>query len=177
MLKIIRFVIVAVVAVLFIGCGGSSTDRDSSFHFQGRDCLSCHNYDLKPDKHLSIAGTLYKSADVIDAEENLVDKKIYVQLLDRDKNVIIDTSTDKKGSFFATGNFFVLAKEQGDINGDYLVRLIDENGNVLAFSSSFHSFSSNFDKDSPDDTNNRYSCNSCHTIPAKGGTIGRLYQR
>ena len=168
--------------LLFSGCGGgeNASNSNTSFHFQGRDCLSCHNIDLHESQNLTLGGTLYKSFDVNDSDNisEICNKKMNVHLVDDSGNIVIDTSLtqDKNSSgFFGTGNFFVLNRTLSSITGNYIVRIVDEQSNLLATSSLAHDFSSEFNKDTPSDTFNRYSCNSCHNQPAQGGAPGRLF--
>jgi len=169
-------------SIIFIGCGSGSSNpsgTDTSYHFQGRDCLSCHNVDLQENSHLTIGGTIYKNSDVNNSDDldQVCETSMKILLTDTLDNVIIDSSqTQAKNSpgLLGKGNFFILKKDIPSITGRYIVKIVNEQ-NKLITSSLVHSFKSEFNESNPTDSSNRYSCNSCHNNPAKGGAPGRLY--
>ena len=169
--------------LLFSGCGGGDSTNNKStqtdWHYQGRDCLSCHNVDLKESKHLTFGGTIYKRIDINNSDDldQVCDTTVKLLLMDTSGNIIVDTSLtqDKNSSgFLGKGNFFVLKRDLPSITGRYIVKIVNDQ-NKLITSSTIHSFNTEFNKEKPADNSNRYSCNSCHNIPSKNRAPGRLY--
>ncbi len=176
------------------GCGGEggeeegevSAEANQGWHFQGRNCLGCHNVDLQPERHLLIAGTVFKSSNVSNPDDvsQACGGELYIQLLDSSYNVVYDSRNYKdpnsKG-YKGKGNVFILKRLLSDITppDGYYIRIIDANGTTLAQSSTLHTFTSifNFDpRENPTDGNNRFSCNTCHTYPnPQSGAPGYLY--
>jgi len=191
-MKFYRLVFFIAVLFLFTGCGedeegeeseGSSSATTSStrgWHFEGRDCLACHNVDLGQDKHLSVAGTLFKSASVSDVDDlaNSCNADIAIEFLDSSFNKVYSTAdyydANSKGNK-GQGNIFLLDRLfNATLNGAYTVRIVDRltglsmaqsNANTHSFSGAEYSISS------AEDFSNRLSCNACHN----GGTTSPLY--
>ena len=159
------------------GCDESEKSRalhvERGTHFQGRDCLGCHNFDLKPDKHLRVATTLFKSptpSDIDNLDETCnVDAAI--EFIDSDSNLIYSTaeyydvnSAGNRGQ----GNIFLLDRLfDSTLNGNYTIQIVERTtGMLLAKSSSnTHSFNGNdYSLSNPANDENRLSCNACHNI-------------
>ena len=168
--------------LLLSGCGGGSTSSKATqidWHYQGRDCLSCHNVDLQESRHLTFGGTIYKNVDVNSSDDldKVCDTTMKLLLMDTSGNIIVDTSlTQDKTSagHLGKGNFFVLKRDLPSITGRYIVKIVNEE-NKLITSSTIHSFNTEFNKNEPTDNSNRYSCNSCHNVPSKNRAPGRIY--
>ncbi|WP_428738314.1 hypothetical protein [Sulfurimonas sp.] len=159
----------------FSGCGEEGTNTSATaeqgWHFQGRDCLACHNIDLGDDKHLLFGGTLYKNESVSNQDDltNVCGGKFVINFLDSSFNTIYSSTdyevSDSKG-YKAKGNLFVLQRMLPRIaSGSYYVQITDENGTVMAVSqSASHLYTSaDYDINNPDDLNNRLVCNACHS--------------
>lgn len=172
----IYFLLLLVTTLIFSGCGEDGGDESISttvqgWHFQGRDCLACHNVDLNPDKHLLFAGTLYKDKNISNQDDlnNVCGGEFIVNFLDSSfstvysSNDYIDSNSD---GYDAKGNIFILQRKLRLITaGDYYVQITDTNGSVMAVTNgATHSFTSgDYDIDNPADFSNRLSCNSCHS--------------
>jgi len=168
----------------FSGCGEddegiTSSSSTQGWHFQGRDCLACHNQDLKEDKHLLFAGTVYKDKDVInqDDENNSCGGELLVNFLDKDFNAVYSSKDYKaEGStgYNGKGNIFILQRELRLLSADtYSIQITSADGVILAASNFSHKFSSaDYDANTNVDFNNRISCNACHI---KGGSTSPLY--
>ena len=178
-----------------IGCGGEGGEggeesgsvslvQTQGWHFQGRNCLGCHNVDLKPERHLLMAGTVFKSSNASNPDDTnqACGGELYIQLLDSSYNIIYDSRNYKdpnsKG-YKGKGNVFFLKRTLSYLNGDYYVRIIDKDGTTLAQSSTLHKFADFYSFDprkNPADANNRFSCNACHKYPnPQGGAPGFIY--
>ena len=172
----------------FSGCGedddddyGTSVASSSlqGWHFQGRDCLACHNQDLEEPKHLLFAGTLYKDKDVIDQddENNACGGELIVNFLDKDFNTVYsskDYKAEGSSGYNGKGNIFILQRELRLLSaGTYSIQITSVDGAVMAASNYSHSFtSSDYDADKNVDFENRISCNACHI---KGGSTAPLF--
>ncbi len=170
-------------ALLLSGCsedGGEEGDSPTAvvqgWHFQGRDCLACHNVDLGENRHLLIGGTLYKSQYVTAQEQDNLDKmcggNLVINFYDVNSptNLIYSSKTYEdtasKG-YKAKGNLFILQRKLALISqGDYFVEITDANGNILS-TKYRHSFSAQpYDSNNPQDNTNALSCNACHSTTA-----------
>ena len=154
--------------LLFNACD-SEVYQANGVHFQGRDCLACHNSELQTPYHQEFAGTLFKD------KSTLATCKITptLELIDSNTNkVVLNT---KYSSIYAGDGNFALFKSTQKLSGNYLVRLLDDNGTLLTHSIAPHAFNAEYQPTLPDDSNTRYSCNACHNSNAKGGTSGVLY--
>jgi len=167
-------------ALIFLGCGEDSDDPISGVHFQGRDCLSCHNVDLGLSSHLSIGGTLYRSAlSNPDDLFEMCNSRVYLQILDGN-TVVYDTKTannEYSAGYNGKSNLFALINTMPIGTGAYTMRIVSSAGTTLAQSLTLHNLTTGFDPLNPTDLNNRYSCNSCHQAPPnnKNGTSGALF--
>ena len=183
-------------ALLIAGCGeiegeegeegeeGGSTLLKQGWHFQGRDCLGCHNVDLQRERHLLVAGTLFKGKEVQDPDDLSLacGGKLYLQLLDKSFNTIYDSRDYRDDNSRGTrgkGNLFILLRKLNYLNGEYYVRIITEDGTTVAQSATLHRFTdiNSYDpRKNPYDSANRFSCNTCHRFPdPQGGAPGWLY--
>ena len=156
----------ALAVLLFTGCGGDSTSDPAStgVHFQGRDCLSCHNKDLAPSSHLTMGGTVYKSATSnINNLNETCSELLHIEF----GSLILSTkranAVDAAG-FNGRGNVFAFIKDM-PITGTYEVSIVKDDGSFVLASTIDHPFMGGFDENNPSDTNNRYSCNTCHQAP------------
>lgn len=178
----LSFLAILTSTLLLSGCGGGGTSSKSTqtdWHYQGRDCLSCHNIDLQESRHLTFGGTIYKNVDVNNSDDldQVCDTTMKILLMDTSGNIIVDTSLtqDKNSSgYLGKGNFFVLKRDLPSITGRYIVKIVNDQ-NKLITSSTIHSFNTEFNKAKPADNSNRYSCNSCHNVPSKNRAPGRIY--
>lgn len=177
--KGIRLFVVLMFTVISAACGTKSGDADSGWHFQGRDCLSCHNVDLAADRHLTIGGTVFLSPDAGDIDDlsNVCNGSLRIQLLDTDSNVIYDSiNYDDPGSkgYKGKGNIFILKRKLASLQGYYYINIVSADGTTIA-QSGMHTFTSSFDKTNPADMSNRYSCNACHSTTPVNGAPGLIY--
>ncbi len=185
-----RVILLLASAVAVASCGGSDSfslsEAEQGWHFQGQHCLGCHNVDLKPSRHLLMAGTVFKSPNVENPKDLSASCKarLFVQLLNEKYEVVYDSRDfyDRNSAgYLGSGNIFILRRLLSDITpyGGYYVRVIDSEGNSLAQSQSLHSFSGihNYDpRRNPADPLNRFSCNACHRYPdPQGGAPGFIY--
>jgi len=179
------------IILLLNGCSedeGNEGDAPVSvaqgWHFQGRDCLACHNVDLKENRHLLMAGTLYKNQYVPLSELDNVDKMcggdLVINLYDGNAptNLIYSSKnyedTASKG-YKAKGNLFILQRKLALISqGDYFVEITDGNGNILANKSKHHFSAQPYDSSNPQNNNNALSCNACHS-PVANATTYPIY--
>ena len=168
-------------SLLFIGCGGSDSESftpgvNTGVHFQGRDCLSCHNVDLQASSHLSIGGTVYKALDSDKNDLNQAcSERLHIEFVGGPKTK--DANPVNSPGFNGRGNIFALIKDMPISSGSYNMRIVQDDGTVLVTSGTAHSFNTGFDKNNPSDLNNRYSCNTCHQAPPnnKNGAAGLLF--
>lgn len=162
------------VSFWLIGCEEEEGGEDvAGLHFQGRDCLACHNSDLKSDKHLTIAGTLYKSHN-IQKNDNLNDicgGTLYVRFIETTSGADYNASSysavhQESNGIDGKGNLFVLKREISSIpSGNYAVQIWSEDGYLLAASKDAHPISnSDYSLSNSSDSANRLSCNACHKI-------------
>lgn len=163
---------------------GGAVTLKQGWHFQGRNCLACHNVDLQKDRHLLLAGTLFKGKDVQNPDDisSVCGGKLYVQLVDRFFNVVHDSRNyrdDNSRGIRGKGNLFILTRKLSHLKGDYYVRIITENGTTIAQSATLHKFTdiNSYDpRKNPYDSANRFSCNTCHKFPnPQGGAPGWIY--
>lgn len=169
-------------ALVLLGCGTDSEPVEpvSGVHFQGKDCLSCHNVDLAESSHLSIGGTVYRSA-LSESEDlfEMCNSPVHLQILDG-ATIIHDTrevhAADTAG-YQGKSNLFALIDDMAIGTGTYTMRIVSEANTTLAESSTLHNFTTGFNVIDPDDVNNRYSCNTCHQAPPNnsGGAAGLLF--
>lgn len=185
MKKRLLLLLITTSLITFSGCGEDEDGDDTTstpaqgWHFQGRDCLACHNQDLNEDKHLLFGGTVYKDKDVNnqDDENNACGGDLIVNFLDADFNVMYsskDYKAEGSSGYNAKGNVFILKRELVLIGAQtYSIQITSENGVVMAASEYTHSFTSqDYDVDKNVDFENRISCNACHI---KGGAQSPIY--
>jgi len=162
-----------------LGC--STQSNTQGFHFQGRDCLACHNIDLSSQKHLFIGATLFKDKNTADVNNlnSVCGGELIVNFLTdptdptskvySSKDYVASNAKGNKGK----GNIFVLTRKNKDKKGSYFVQITDSKGTQLAVSATQHSFTNNsYDINNTQDFANRYSCNACHS---KSGITSPLY--
>ena len=187
MKKYLKLLLILPLTLLLSACsedeGEESEDSNTTivqgWHFQGRDCLACHNVDLNEDKHLLVAGTLYKSASVSDQDDlnNVCGGEFVVKFLDENWNTVYNSQDyedpNSKG-YEAKGNLFILRRTLSTLSAEtFSIQIADKNGTVFAVSNYSHDFSAaDYDIDKAADFANRVSCNSCHI---KGGVTSPLY--
>jgi len=160
-----KYMLFLVTVVFFLGgCGDDSDPIATGVHFQGRDCLSCHNKDLTPNSHLSIGGTVYRSAT---SDKNNLNatctERLYVNFggtVGSTKDAVPATSS----GWLGRGNIFALIVNMPVESGSYVLQITREDGTVLKTSTS-HPMLTGFNTSDPQDLNNRYSCNACHQAP------------
>ena len=180
MKKYIVYLLLTLFALTLSGCGeeeeGGEGDATSSastqgWHFQGRDCLACHNVDLQQEKYLLVAGTLYKSSSISDQEDfnSMCGGEIVVNFYDTNNPAnLIYSSTNYKDAnskgYKGKGNLFILQRKLGIISSqDYYIELATPNNEVLA-DKYLHRFSAQpYDINNPADNANQLSCNACHS--------------
>ena len=168
----LNFMLMLVAAFMLVGCSDENSETASGWHFQGRDCLSCHNTNLKEQKNLLVGGTLYRSSTVndVDSISEVCDADFVVNFLDSSYATQIsskDYEDIESAGYEGKGNVFVLSKYLDTLNGDYYMQIVDRTTNkTLAQSTALHSFNSSYSNANSTDVNNQNSCNSCH---AKGG--------
>jgi hypothetical protein len=174
-IKIFSFLLITT-TLMFSGCGEDEADESNTtvstqgWHFQGRDCLACHNVDLNPDKHLLFGGTLYVDQSVQNQDDlnNVCGGEFVINFIDDTTGVTIYSSKDyidaNSNGYDAKGNLFILQRKLRLISaGNYTVQITDTNGTVMAAAGG-HSFSSaDYDINTPKDSNNRLACNACHS--------------
>ncbi len=177
-----------IVPLLFMGCeseGEEGEDDDHSgevvqgWHFQGRDCLNCHNVDLGSNKKLLFAGTLYKTNTVTDLDDlsQVCGGDLVVNFLDTSYATQVSSQyyedSDSKG-YKGKGNVFVLSRKLDSLSGEYYIQIVDKKTNKsLALSEETHTFSSRaYSVNGANDDDNRYACNACHK---NGGKATPLY--
>jgi len=185
--EILYSVLALILTFTLSGCGedeggesGSSTATVAQgWHFQGRDCLACHNSDLNPNKHLLFGGTFYKDSSVNNQDDinNVCGGEFVVNFLDNKFNTVYSSKDYKDASskgYKGKGNLFILQRKLRLLTaGIYHVQITDTNGNVMATSGYSHSVSSgDYDINNPTDNANRISCNACHI---RGGVRDPIY--
>ncbi|MCD6260141.1 MAG: hypothetical protein J7J31_11135 [Helicobacteraceae bacterium] len=176
---IIFKIILGSIAALFISACGSEEVSGVGWHFNGRDCLACHNSDLGEEKHLVIAGTLYKNKDVTDTDDltNVCNADLVFHLTDLSGNIVYSsasyTDRDSKG-YRGAGNIFLLDRLfDQNLNGTYHVRIAERTTNRVLAVGLNHPFSGvEYTPKNSQDDSNRLSCNACH---GKAGTQDPLY--
>ena len=155
--------------LLLIGCSSESR-RVSGTHFQGKDCLHCHNVDLQKESHLAFGATLFQEEPNVENFEDLeifCNIPLFLQLKKTDGSIVYDSSktiTADEPGVNGDGNLFALLQKQAIPNGSYLVNIINKSGDTLLDSGTTHAFNGSYDANKTDDDSNRYSCNACHRI-------------
>ncbi len=177
----IIFLFIVALSLIVSGCGedggsegGGTTAVVQGWHFQGRDCLACHNVDLGPTRHLLIGGTLYKSKTVSNKDDlnSVCGGNFIINFLDtnRTNTVPLYSSAlwedpNSKG-YKAKGNLFILSRKlpQFTANSSFIMQIKDKNSSIILAESVLpHNFTINgYNINNPADSTNRVSCNSCH---------------
>ncbi len=174
------------IITLMTGCGENESDEGSSstatviqgWHNQGKNCLACHNVDLQDERHLLFGGTVYKTQSAANTDDlnTLCGGELNVNLWDSSRTNLLFASKDyvdpnSKGNR-GKGNIFILQRMLSSIApNNYYIEITDANSTVLT--SYLHQFSGqSYDLNNPTDTNNRISCNACHS---KGGLQDPIY--
>jgi len=150
-------------AFLFAGCGSDEDPASTGVHFQGRDCLSCHNKDLGVDSHLLVGGTVYKEFNSTKNDLNdACSEKLHIEfgaptLSTKDYNPA------NAAGFNGRGNVFALLRDGMDISGSYIVSIVNDDRSLIQSSATPHEFTASVNLANPADNNaSRYSCNVCH---------------
>ncbi len=163
--------LVPLVALLILGCTQEESDRIDTFHFQGQDCLHCHNVDLEESSHLNFGGTVYNTIGyTLDSNitQEYCTKPLFIQIFELNGSIVLDTNKSNSltdPGFNGKGNVFSLQRKETIPNGSYLIKIVDANGSdIIPKSSNLHDFNGTYDPDIPNDSENRYSCNACHSI-------------
>ena len=170
-----------VVVAIISGCssdvsGTTILSENQGVHFQGRDCIACHNVDLKKEKNLFIGGTLFKSSSNVKVDDitTTCGGELIVNFLKA--GVVAYSSKDYKVATKGNngkGNLFILDRTNPAIANKFQIEITDINGNTLAKSGvDSHIFSGASYNSSKIDPRNRHSCNSCHTT---GGNTSPLF--
>jgi len=180
MRKNIFYLLLLSTTLILSGCGEDEGDESNTtattqgWHFQGRDCLACHNVNLQDDKNLLVAGTVYKTDAVTEQDNtnemcggnlriNFYDSANPAYLLYSSNDYVDANSKGYQGK----GNVFILNRMLGIISlGNYYIEIADKNNTALT-SKVWHSFSAQpYDVNNPIDYANRVSCNACHSPSA-----------
>ena len=172
------YTLILINVTIFLGCQQELAESESS-HFQGRDCLACHNAQLR-DKTLSVGGTLYSdSGAAADSLKKVCKVPVYFELIQNDGTTVAFDSRsfvpDDAAGFKGRGNLFLLERDGIIPTGLYFARLVLKDGTKLAQSTALHTFSAAYSAGNSSDTSNRYSCNACHATVANNGASGVLY--
>ena len=177
-----KYFLSCVTALLLLGCGTDSQESEpvSGVHFQGKDCLSCHNVDLAQSSHLSIGGTVYRGA-LVDPSDlfQMCNSPVHLQIFDGSTLIHDTRDVHEAGTagYQGKSNLFALINDMPIGTGSYTMRIVSEANTTLAQSSTLHNFTTGFNTINPSDINNRYSCNACHQAPPnnKNGAAGLLF--
>ncbi len=194
-MKIMSLAFLVFITFSLTGCGieesggeGGEDDGDEEeasqtqgVHFQGRDCLLCHNVDLGPDRHLTVAGTVFKRENPdVNQMDDACGGNLRIQFLDGNRSVRFDSGDDEESNAKGNkgkGNVFILQRILASLRGEYDVRILSENGVTLAESDEPHRFQSQFDPAFPADSDNTHSCNACHSTQPVEGVAGPISVR
>jgi len=183
MKKNLKLLLMLSLVLLMSACGGgngsSIATGKQGWHFQGRDCLACHNVDLTENEHLLVAGTFYKDKNVSNQDDlsNVCGGNFVINFLDSGFNTIYSSKdyidVNSKG-YNGKGNLFILRRTLSQLSAQtFYVQIADESGLVFGVSNFTHNFTTaDYDINSRIKTSNRISCNSCHT---KDGFTSPLY--
>ena len=170
-----------IVPFLLTGCGSSDDDSNieiaEGWHFQGRDCLACHNVDLAEDKNLLVGGTLFIDKNISDVDDmsqncggdfviNFLDTSYTTQISSTDYEDLDSNGYEGKG------NIFILSRMLDTLNDNYIIQIVDRDTNKTLAQSGIHSFNStDYNISNSIDYSNRLSCNACHN----GDEESRIY--
>ncbi|MBU1657533.1 hypothetical protein KKG72_00590 [bacterium] len=186
-MKFYTLIFYIAVSFFLTGCGeeseeGSETAAASGWHFQGRDCLACHNVDLNTQKNLLLGGTLFKNVGVTDNDDlsQSCGGDFVVEFLDASYATQISSNDfedlNSKG-YQGKGNIFMLSRMLNSLNADYYIRIKDRNTSLtIAQSTTLHSFSAqDYNSNNSTDVSNRNACNACHQKVGQSGAAGPMY--
>ncbi len=184
MKKTIQHLFLILIIIFMSACeaeegNNSAATTVKGWHFQGRDCLACHNVDLNENKHLIVGGTLYKSSNISNEDDlnNVCGGNLVVKFLDANFNTVYSSKdyedVNSKG-YKAKGNLFILSRTHFPLSAEtFHVQIEDKNGTVFAVSNFTHNFTTDdYDINNRQNRSNRISCNACHI---KGGFTSVLY--
>lgn len=186
-MRVFGLAVVIWAALFFTGCGeegagSASATVASGSHFQGRDCLACHNIDLQQERHLLVGGTLFKDANVSDVNDLsqscggdfVVD--FLVDPLDTTPIASIDYEDLNSKGYRGKGNIFILSRLLATLNGDYYIRIKERDTNRTMAQSGLHTFTAgDYNINNSTDLSNRNSCNACHQQVGLSGATGHLF--
>jgi len=155
--------------LLFSACSNEHKERVSGQHFQGQDCLHCHNVDLQKSSHLSFGATIFQeepNKDNYDELSTYCNVPLYLQLI-KDYSVVYESNATNDISdpgLNGDGNVFGLVQSKALPDGNYSIKIVNKEGDVILQSPEEHQFNGHYNPDISDDDSNRYSCNACHHI-------------
>ena len=148
--------------LFFIGCDEQNKTEDK--HFQGTDCLKCHNTDLTEEHNLKVGLSIFYKEN---QEDKNCNSSLYLRFTDSNRT-LISTDFENQDIRNNNGNIYILSRYLKNLSGNFNLSIVDDNNNTVLSSSFNHSFNN---KDYTDD-NNRYSCNYCHS---ESGYMSPLY--
>jgi len=179
MKKTLNYILIPAMMIFMAGCGEDESGQGATtlstkvvqgWHFQGRDCLACHNVDLQKSRHLVFGGTLYKDKNVSNQDDlkGVCGGDFIINYLDSTSATVYSSKdyidTKSKGNK-GKGNLYVLKRMSSLIQpGGYTIKVTTQDGTLMAISApGTHNFiSQNYDINKSVDYQNRISCNACH---------------
>lgn len=178
---------VLIVFSMMTGCGtggsggaeGGGAPKAQGVHYQGRDCLLCHNVDLGPNRYLTVAGTVFKTnTPNVDRLDDACGGNLRILFLDSNQSIVFDSGNyediNSKGNN-GKGDIFILQRMLTGLRGIYSLKILSGSGVLLAQSALPHRFQTEFDPQHPADPNNTYSCDACHSVQPLGGAAGPIF--
>ena len=165
--------------LLFSGCGSSEELENSvsvkGSHFQGRDCVACHNLDLQQKRRLFVGGTLFKDKNSsTESLDNTCSSDLVLNFLDANGTKIFSSEDYDGKGLKGRGNLFLLERLTPPSSGSYIMQITTKSGVELAKSLAPHTFNAdNYTLSSAKSSENRRSCNACHN--SVNGTQPPLY--
>ena len=154
-MRVIGLALLTAASLFFAGCeevgevpaSTAVTAADRGFHFQGRDCLACHNYDLQQERHLVVAGTVFKRSSVSDVDDltNSCNADLVINFTDGGGNIVYSTADyydpDSKG-YKGQGNLFLLDRLfNTTLNGTYNLMIVEKSSGLTLALGPDHEFS------------------------------------
>jgi hypothetical protein len=155
------------ISLFFTACDSEVYHADGT-HFQGKDCMACHNVELKQPLSQQFAGTLFANS----TGTKRCKVTPYIELYDPSGDITF--SGQFQTSYSGDGNFAYF-NPTNKVSGNFLVRILDKEGALLSQSTLSHNFNDTYQINSPSDTQNRFSCNACHSQNPAGGAPGVLH--